>query len=314
MITRTARSFLVRPALIASAALVVGCGDDSRVEPIKPPQLTTPRIAFVSDRGGAYSGIQLYDPSTGSITRLSTSGDQDPAISPDGMRIAFVGAGSQLMTMAVNGSDRKSCGSSLPLTVVGPCWSPDSRWIGFTGVHPISGARNAYIIQVSGDSLRPLTNDSKTTALDWSPNGAGLLCVQHDVPDTLPVDYLLSIAPNGSPLGTVLGPLNVAITGADYSPDGTRIAFAYQADPDVGYGIEICDANGANRVVVAESNPPLEGISGPSWAPDGSVLVLSAHVSTGSADLYRATTSFSDPTVQLGGTTVEMQPDWGPKR
>jgi Tol biopolymer transport system component len=295
--------------------ITFGCGDDTGPGPAKVPRLTTPRIAMTSNRNGT-GGIQLYDPSSGQITRLSPANayDQDPAISPDGTRIAFVSTtsgGKVLMTMAVDGSDRKVCGTNLLLTPSSVQWSPDSRRIGFTG-ESSSGARDVWIIDATGDSLRNLTSDGVSTALAWSPDGARVLYMRPDA-STPGSNLLREVQPDSGGVRTLLGPLGIMILGADYSADGLHVAFCYDRGSPTGFVIEVCNPNGSNRVRVAESNPPLEELGPPSWSPDGTLIVFSAHIGTASNDLYTATPTPADPQLLLGGAPIDQEPNWGPR-
>ena len=304
-------------ALVPS--LVVGCGKDHVTgPPPPPPQLTSPRIAFISDRGGT-QGIYLLNPSTGSVVGLTPAGvyDVDPAISPDGRRIAFatpVGGVNRLMTMAVNGTDRVFCGSSTQLGASQPHWSPDGKRIVFTGTSYRDGTTDVYTISATGGSLQPLTSNGVSHAFAWSPDGSRILYVSRRAPDAsygFPIDTLRDVTPDGSTVRTLLV-LAIDFIGADYSPDGSHIVFDYW-DFTRGFSLEICDEDGASRVLVARGNPDLEGLSAPSWSPDGAAIVFSARLSSLSSDLYTATPTPADPQLLLPGTAADMTPNWGPR-
>ena len=297
-----------------------GCGKDKTTGPPNPPpQLTSPRIAFTSDRGGV-GGIHLYDPSTGGIVRLTPIGsiDQEPAISPDGRRIAFVsssGGIKRLMTMAVNGGGRLPVLSNAQLAPANPHWSPDSKKIVFTGTSQ-SGAMDVYTILASGDSLEPVTTDGWSRVFAWAPDGSRILYAYQNTTLLAPGDSLRDILPSGSGMRHIFwtGP-SYTVLGADYSPDGSQIVFDW-IDVPAGntYKVEIMNSDGSNLHFVAQDVPDIAGLSQPSWSPDGSTIVFSAHpYSGGSNDLYTVTPSPADAQLLLGGTAVDEDPDWGPR-
>jgi dipeptidyl aminopeptidase/acylaminoacyl peptidase len=278
--------------LVLSIALD-GCGKDDPTKPPPPlPQLTSPRIAFT--RG--VNGIHLYDPATGTVVELSHgSADEEPAISHDGRRIAFVnssGGTRRLMTMAVNGTDRVPVLEDIQLSPAHPHWSSDNTRLVFTGTTLPSGAYNVYTILASGDSLRPLTSDGSSRALAWSPDGSRILYLYTDAAQA---DSVRDMLPSGLGIRFVAGPTG-GLVGADYSPDGTNIVFAHSD----GVGIRM---------------PDISEIGQPSWSPDGSWIVISAHpVGGGTYDLFLTTPTPAD-TVQLllGGSENDVDPDWGPR-
>ena len=308
-----------RFVLVALLLAAVGCaGKKAAVAPRPVPRLTTPRIALTIARGGN-AGIELLDPAGGGFTRLSpaSANDGDPAISPDGMRIAFVTStarGQRLMTMAVDGTDRRPCGNDSTLGVSGPHWSPDGRHIAFTGIRGFTSGPDVYTVLASGDSLNQVTNDGQSYGLDWSPDGTRILFVYRQSVFDSTRDYLRDVRLGISGVRTLFGPIRLPIAGADYSPDGAHITFCYAGVPDLGYKVEVCNADGSGRTTIADGNPPLEGLSAPSWSPDGSLILFSAHIATGQDDLYSATpSSFSEAALFLDPAVTVRQPSWGPK-
>jgi Tol biopolymer transport system component len=306
------------PLALAALLILAGCSSRKATAPRPVPRLTTPHIALTIDHGGG-PGIELLDPATNSFARLSPASaiDRDPAISPDGRRIAFVTTttdGRRLMTMAVDGTDRRPCGSDPALDVSGPHWSPDSRHIVFTGTRGFTGGPNVYTILASGDSLHPVTSDDQSYVLDWSPDGARILFVYRQTVFDSTRDYLRDVSPGAGGVRTLIGPIKLPIAGADYSPDGAHITFCYEGVVDLGYKVEVCNADGTGRTTIADGNPALEGLSAPTWSPDGSLILFSAHIASGDDDLYSATpSSFGDAALFLNPAVSVRQPSWGPK-
>lgn len=305
-------------AALVAVLLVSGCGKDKvGGPPPPPPQLTSPRIAFTSDRGGI-GGIHLYNPADGSIVRLTPSGslDKEPAISPDGLRIAFInsnGRFTRLMTMAVNGTNRTPVLESAQLVPSNPHWSPDSKKLVFTGTRT-SGATDVYTILATGDSLSAVTTNGWSRVLAWSPDGSRILYGYHDLSNIATADSLRDVLPSGADTRHVYT-TSEPLVGADYSPDGAHIVFdSFTISVSGGYRIQTIDADGSNYHGLAAYTPDIAGLSEPSWSPDGSTIVFSAHLlGGGTSDFYIVTTTPGDAQLLLGGSAVDEDPDWGPK-
>ena len=301
--------------------LAIGCSKRGPVAPAPLPKLNGPRIAFTSNRSGSL-GIHLYDPATAQIVRLSPGGtfDQEPAISPDGTRIAFVSpspTGLQLLTMAVNGSDRRAVSADPGFDCSWPRWSPDSRSIVLTRTSRSTGEHDVFTILASGDSLRRITNDSLSTSLAWSPDGSRILLVHQPVDPNVLGSFLRDVLPNGDSLRTIGGPFGYRILGADYSPDGLRIALSTYSDFGFGYSVVIRSLDGADGTGVTLDNPPMDGLSAPSWSPDGTLIAFSARVISGTTpetdDLFTVGSTPTNPQPLMSGPSSDSQPNWGPK-
>jgi len=131
-------------------------------------------VAFVSDRGGR-PGIWRVSRLGGPAAPLVADAE-DPAISPDGTRIAFARAGPS----GPSGKTRifvaplGSVANALMLTSEGdglwghryPAWSPDGRAICY------SAQRDLWVVSSTGGPGRRLTSDDEVDAeCAWSPTG-----------------------------------------------------------------------------------------------------------------------------------------------
>jgi Tol biopolymer transport system component len=114
-----------------------------------------------------------------------------------------------------------------------------------------------FVAQSNGRNLKNL----RATGLDpaWSPDGRRLAFSAGYL-------YLLDIA-TGRKTILFIGTGTVAPSGADWSPDGTSIAFTYNraGEPSAVYTIA---ADGSNLSRVVEGSTP-------SWSPDGSRIAFS---------------------------------------
>jgi Tol biopolymer transport system component len=123
------------------------------------------QIAFVSSRQGT-PGIWSV-PRLGGAARLLVDNAEDPAISPDGRRIAFVRTGSSgyfrlyVGPLSEPGEAKVVTGDADGLwDHRGPAWSPDGQFICY------AGARDLWIVDTNGGKPRRLTTDDE---VDFDP-------------------------------------------------------------------------------------------------------------------------------------------------
>ncbi len=144
--------------------------------------------------------------------------------------IAFIYAGDIWLADAKGGPARRL--TSDTGQELFPKFSPDGRWIAFTGQY--TGTRQVFVISVDGGVPRQLTfyNDIgdlpprggvDNQVIDWTPDGKQVLFLAHRVPwnDRIARPYLV---PAAGGMETPL-PLKESSIGAP-SPDGTRFAFS----------------------------------------------------------------------------------------
>ncbi|HYI12412.1 MAG TPA: PDZ domain-containing protein [Thermoanaerobaculia bacterium] len=146
-----------------------------------------------------------------------------------GDTVAFVYAG-DIWLAPVAGGDARRLTSDDGMEYF-PKFSPDGRWIAFTGDY--SGSRQVYVMSVDGGPPRQLTfyNDVgnipprggiDNRVLDWTPDGKNVLFLPHRLPwsDRMGRPYIVPAA------GGMETPLAIPEGGGGmYSPDGTKIVY-----------------------------------------------------------------------------------------
>ena len=114
--------------------------------------------------------IFLTDLTTGGVIRLTTSPSFDclAQVSPLGDAVAYHSCGEpgcRIRLVALDGTDDR-----LLADVEGswPRWSPDGKWIAFTGT--VDGNSDIWLIRPDGSGLRAMTTTSgRDETADWRP-------------------------------------------------------------------------------------------------------------------------------------------------
>ena len=150
-----------------------------------------------------------------------------------------------------------------------PTWSPDGKWIAFTGARGqmFCGERcELYVMRPNGTGLRRLTHDrSEDTNPAWSPDGKQIVFVSHR-PRVTSKSAIWAIKANGTGLRRLTDGRELDRDPA-WSPDGTTIAFVRFPD-----AIWLMNADGTNQsqLTTPRAQPPdNEEDSDPAWSPDG---------------------------------------------
>jgi PKD repeat protein len=193
----------------------------------------------------------------------------DPALSPDGTRIAFVvGAAapgsfepSDIIVVDLRDRTYSNVTANDAAPASSPAWSWDGR-LAFESSR--SGSLELYAINADGTGLAQLTNGVGFRGHPtWSPDGR----IAFECTGETGEQNLCSINSDGTGFRRLTGP------GGDdsepaFSPDGTRIAFVTNrfASPN---GLAILNADGTIT--------PLANGAGnaPTWSPDGRQLAFS---------------------------------------
>jgi Tol biopolymer transport system component len=194
-------------------------------------------ILFASDRGPGFQlDLWTVDPRTGSLRRLAQTrkiDEVEPAWSPNGRRIAFIGvplgAGGGLSTplhvMAGDGSRRRQLTQGHQDG--SPVWSPDGRVILFSRI--VHKHSQLFTIRPNGTHLRQRTfANHGGAAPDWSPDGTRIIFQSGD----LPADIFVKRLGKGRVRRITQGPAHDEVP--DWSPCGDRIAFQSDRSGETG--------------------------------------------------------------------------------
>lgn len=263
-------------------------------------------IAFSRrDSDGSFS-IHLMNLDGSGVRQLTDPADADdrqPAISPDGKRIAFVRSRVTAGRAAIYGGEGRltdelwvmhSDGDEQNKLVCGlrPTWSRNGHRIAFRGV---DGA---------GASCWPINRGGVWSV--WSFAFGITFTIEQDSTKN---------SPNETGFNATVFLLNRAASDPSWSPDGSRIAYVDDQR------IMVMDPDGSDRIAVTVSNDQFRQDRAPAWSPDGTRLAFESE-RDGNWDVYvikadgtgevRVTTDVADdrrPTWSSDGTRLFFTSD-----
>jgi TolB protein len=270
-------------ALLCGAALVAG-GGSAQASPA---------------RHAAANGLIVFQAHVGQFNQLFT-------INPDGSgltqvtKIPFVGD--------TEGAEQAD-------------WSPDGSTIAFDA--PSSGSGdiviNVFTVHADGSGLAelPLTAPGFNGAPSYSPDG-GKIAFDQDAGDSHPTVHGIFVAnADGSDahrVTTSFATTHAYDTNADWSPDGTRIAFTRVRNNQTA-AIFVVRANGRG---LKRLTPWSLDASGPDWSPDGSRLLFQSYYDEHageSSNLFTINPGGGKMTALThftGGIGEALGPSWSP--
>ena len=232
-------------------------------------------LAFVSDRGGEQAIWKV--PRLGGAAVLLVPHGVDPAVSPDGKRIAFArrnAAGSYRIAVAPPEEPAQlawiTTENDGQRDHVEPAWSPDGSTICY------ADARNLWVVGLDGSRPRRLTNEN---AIDfepvWSSDGRFVIFSSYRE-GTL---ALWRVPAGGGPAERLTGGTGPE-SHASLSLDGSRLAYSTFLDD---YDVVLLDlATGRKELIQSQLYE-----SAPTLAPDGRAVAFASNRRGGRQDLWQ---------------------------
>jgi Tol biopolymer transport system component len=234
----------------------------------------------------AVSGFTI-DPDGSSLQQIGTTGNTTCGHwSPDGSTLlcnVWSDVGVQPATANPDGSDFTLLNPDLPLDLFCKDWSPDATrlFCHSEGImHPAD--EGLYTVRASdaGDlvQLSATPDGYADTMYGYSPDGSRILFSRNDEESN--VGTLFAISPDGGDLLQLSPPdLPVVSTNAeleaDWSPDGSQVAFAAQwkSSPGRGIALYVVNADGSGVRQITSSGV---GAVSAQWSPDGQLIAFTS--------------------------------------
>ena len=253
-------------------------------------------------------------PTTPTIDQsLEWKGAFNPKISPDGKRVVYEvsktnwedNAFERSLWIVDVASGESHALTSAKKSSTNPEWSLDGKWIAFLSDRPAQikdspdGKKQLYVISADGGEAQQITKtENDVNAFEWAPDSKRIAFSTTDPdPKTLKdrkekygdyfvvhADYQMThLWSIDVPAGTASLFEPKRLTDGDkfsvgdfsWSPDGTRIAFSAQKDPD------LISSHSADLYVVTLSDSSIKKIVGtpgpdnnPKWSPDGKKIAF----------------------------------------
>ena len=312
------RSHLVTLAVLVGLAIAVAL-------PASAGAATNGPILFQAATGKLPQIFRINPDGTGlkQLTHAKGEGAENPVWSPDGSTIAFdVGREKRADVFTANPDGTGVVKLSLDASKFhgDPAYSPDGSQISFDedsgpGQPPVHGI---FVANKDGSGAQRLTTalagkDAYDTESQWSPDGTRIAFTRVKGPKKAAI---FVVNTDGTGLEQIT-PYKLDAASPDWSPDGTRIAFNSYWDQHPGKSANVYTVHpdGTGMTAVTHHRGGKTHSFRPSWAPDGSKLVIARFVPKGKRgrlDLYIVNPDGSRAK-RLTNSKVAFaaQPDWG---
>jgi dipeptidyl aminopeptidase/acylaminoacyl peptidase len=244
---------------------------------------------------------------------LEWKGAFNPKISPDGKRVVYEvqqanweeNSFERNLWIAEAGTGDSHALTSAKKSSTNAAWSPDGKWIAFLSDRPgqitgtPDGKKQLYVISADGGEAQQLTKvENDVNGFEWAPHSKRIAFSMTDPePKALKdrkekygeysvvhadyqmthlwlIDVPMGMAATAEPKRLTEGD-KFSVGEFAWSPDGTRIAFSAQKDPDL-ISSETADLymvaveGGAVKKIVSTPGPD----TNPKWSPDGKQIAF----------------------------------------
>jgi Tol biopolymer transport system component/DNA-binding winged helix-turn-helix (wHTH) protein len=236
--------------------------------------------------------------------------ESDPAVSPDGRRIAFVqrDAGSAasadiyIRDLADGRTTRVTHDAASDRM---PAWSPDGERLAF--VRTTSSTCDILVRALDSNRERRIApcGNPLEPKLAWTTDGGSLLIAQRPAPHAHSESHIARLALDTGVTVPLTHPSS-SVTGDDspaVSPDGKRVAFIRRISGGVSdVHVVAIDGSGERRITFDEAD-----LTGIDWSGDGRDIVYSSD-RAGGYSLWRVPAEGGAPTLMAGGAARMKHP------
>ena len=238
-----------------------------------------------------------------SVPVTSFPGDErDPALSPDGSRVAFAWDGGvpgasederqfDIYVLPATGGGDPIRLTMQPADELSPAWSPDGSRVAYVRCGS-GGECGVYVVDAGGGPEASLvtSDDLAITDLVWSPDGTRLAFSGRRGRQGAFSLHLLPL--DGSPPQRLTAPASTypGDLGPAFSPDGQRLAFV-RTELDGRQDVAVVTVQGGRVRRLAREQ---KGVTGLDWTPDGKEVIYAAN-RDGAAGLWRVGLEGGDP-------------------
>ena len=269
-----------------------------------PCPTTAGLVAFGSTMQTSPNDFELFVMNTdGSNLRRLTFRDQDdrnPALSPDGMRVAWHSHrdGRNIHVMNLDGTNEQDLTLGGTAEYTRPWWSPDGQHIAYCS--DTEGNSNIYIMDSDGSNKHQITflpqffNEHPT----YSPDGSK---IAFETTRDVNWEVYVMNADGTNPMNLSNNPASDA--EPRYSPDGKSIVFNSSRTGN-GYDIYIMNADGTNQRIIYGS--PARDWFG-CFTADGTKIIFTSD-QTGVFQIYSMNLDGSNVTQLTNGATDSDTP------
>lgn len=270
-------------------------------------------IYFDSNRHVGAADIYAVTPGSPARRVTTSTSSSNPAVSPDGNRIAFISAdpgdpANQVFVVNADGTGRRKVTTDSPGKTE-PAWSPDGTRIAYVAADDI------WSIGAGGGTPLRLTADPAVeTYPAWSPDGTRIAFVRAQ--DVWVKNLSTGEETNLTPTQGVEFPMEERYGGIDgepaWSPDGNTIAYVH-GETRLGGGLPniwtMNSSDGSGKANLTQSTAV--SFTGPAWSPAGDRMAAVGTAEGTNRDIWVMNADGSGKTPVAADPAKDFNPDWG---